>query len=392
MAVGLLRAAIGPGDHVGVLLPPGLAFAPHGSRRPARGRRRGAGRSAARPGGPRDAPGGVRAGARGRAAGRDRAGAGRSGRPTAPPSSIHTSGTTSDAEADHADERATGGGAQPGPRSRSGTTQASAGSARCRWRTSAVCSILHPRCDRRDDRDPPPAVRRRARRPRPRRPRRARRSSRVVPTMLARLLDAGLRQPARAARGAARRRRRSRRCSLERAQHAGVRCVTTYGLTEACSQVTTGGPPLFCTRVRIADDGEILVRSPTVAPGARRRRRLAAHRRPRAPRRRRRPPHHRPRERTRSSPGVRTSRPPRSRPSSRRTPRSRRRRCTRGPTTSGARRSSQSSSCATACTPTADELRAHVRARLAPFKVPKAISFAASLPRTASGKLLRRDL
>ena len=44
--------------------------------------------------------------------------------------------------------------------------------------------------------------------------------------------------------------------------------VTTYGLTEACSQVTTGGPPLFCTRVRIAADGEILVAGPTVAPGA----------------------------------------------------------------------------------------------------------------------------
>ncbi len=39
-----------------------------------------------------------------------------------------------------------------------------------------------------------------------------------------------------------------------------------------------------------------------------------------------------------------------------------------------------------------DELRAHVRARLAPFKVPKAITFAAALPRTPSGKLLRRDL
>ena len=45
-------------------------------------------------------------------------------------------------------------------------------------------------------------------------------------------------------------------------------CVTTYGLTEACSQVTTGGPPLFCTRVRIGDDGEILVAGPTIAPAA----------------------------------------------------------------------------------------------------------------------------
>ena len=54
----------------------------------------------------------------------------------------------------------------------------------------------------------------------------------------------------------------------------------TYGLTEACSQVTTtpiaevgegrhsAGPPLFCTRVALAADGEILVAGPTVAPGA----------------------------------------------------------------------------------------------------------------------------
>jgi O-succinylbenzoic acid--CoA ligase len=46
-----------------------------------------------------------------------------------------------------------------------------------------------------------------------------------------------------------------------------VPTVTTYGLTEACSQVTTGGPPLFCSRVRIAPDGEILVAGPTVARG-----------------------------------------------------------------------------------------------------------------------------
>jgi acyl-coenzyme A synthetase/AMP-(fatty) acid ligase len=41
---------------------------------------------------------------------------------------------------------------------------------------------------------------------------------------------------------------------------------------------------------------------------------------------------------------------------------------------------------------TEDELRAHAAAHLAPFKVPKAIAFTDTLPRTRSGKLLRRAL
>ena len=97
----------------------------------------------------------------------------------------------------------------------------------------------------------------------------------VVPTTLARLLDAGLRDPA------------GLRCALvgggpcppallERARAAGVPVAQTYGLTEACSQVTTArpgdmqpdaGPALFCTRLTI-EEGEICVRSPTVAPQA----------------------------------------------------------------------------------------------------------------------------
>jgi O-succinylbenzoic acid--CoA ligase len=89
----------------------------------------------------------------------------------------------------------------------------------------------------------------------------------VVPTTLARLLDAGLRHPPRlraALVGGA----PSTPALLRRAADLGVPAVSTYGLTEACSQVTTGGPPLFCTRVRIGAAREILVAGPTVAPGA----------------------------------------------------------------------------------------------------------------------------
>jgi o-succinylbenzoate---CoA ligase len=99
----------------------------------------------------------------------------------------------------------------------------------------------------------------------------------LVATTLARLLDAGLRSAP------------SLRCALtgggplpgellERAQGAGIPVAQTYGLTEAASQVTTvpagalgvdwdgaAGPPLFCTRVQIAADGEILVAGPTVS-------------------------------------------------------------------------------------------------------------------------------
>ncbi len=89
----------------------------------------------------------------------------------------------------------------------------------------------------------------------------------LVPTTLARLLDAGLRDPP-ALRWALLGGAPLPAALLRRAAQAGVPVAPTYGLTEACSQVATHGVPLFCTRVSLADDGEILVSGPTVAPAA----------------------------------------------------------------------------------------------------------------------------
>ena len=86
----------------------------------------------------------------------------------------------------------------------------------------------------------------------------------LVPTTLQRLLDAGLREPP-ALRWALLGGAPATTALQGRAAAAGVPVATTYGLTEACSQVTTLGAPLFCTRVRMAGDGEILVSGPTVA-------------------------------------------------------------------------------------------------------------------------------
>lgn len=89
----------------------------------------------------------------------------------------------------------------------------------------------------------------------------------LVPTTLARLLDAGLERPP-ALRWALLGGAPLPDALLERAAAAGVRVAPTYGLTEACSQVTTHGVPLFCTRVALRDDGEIVVSGPTVSPDA----------------------------------------------------------------------------------------------------------------------------
>jgi o-succinylbenzoate---CoA ligase len=89
----------------------------------------------------------------------------------------------------------------------------------------------------------------------------------LVPTTLQRLLDAGLRSPP-VLRWALLGGAPVTPSLVGRAAAHNVPVATTYGLTEACSQVTTLGAPLFCTDVRLAADGEILVSGPTVAPGA----------------------------------------------------------------------------------------------------------------------------
>ncbi len=212
----------------------------------------------------------------------------------------------------------------------------------------------------------------------------------VVPTMLARLLDAGLRRPP------------SLRAALvgggpippaliERADAAGVRCVTTYGMTEACSQITTGGPPLFCTRVRIGPDDEILVRGPTVAPGA-----VAADGWLHTGDLGARDEHGHLRVTGRAADTIVTG-------GENVAPAEVEAVLETHPAVAEAAvhgRPDEEWGEAVVATVVlrdgmradAETLRAHVRERLAPFKVPKAVAFAAALPRTPSGKLLRRDL
>jgi O-succinylbenzoic acid--CoA ligase len=102
----------------------------------------------------------------------------------------------------------------------------------------------------------------------------------VVANTLTRLLDAGLEDPP-ALRAALAGGGPVPASLLERAAKAGVPVSLTYGLTETSSQVTTTpvaeiereraaprGGALFCTRVVTAEDGEILVKGPTVARSA----------------------------------------------------------------------------------------------------------------------------
>jgi o-succinylbenzoate---CoA ligase len=89
----------------------------------------------------------------------------------------------------------------------------------------------------------------------------------LVPTMLARLLDAGLEEPP-TLRWALLGGGPIAPALLDRAVRARVPVAPTYGMTEACSQIATFGWPLPGVEVRVGDDSEVLVRGPIVSAGA----------------------------------------------------------------------------------------------------------------------------
>ncbi len=89
----------------------------------------------------------------------------------------------------------------------------------------------------------------------------------LVPTMLARLLDAGLEHPP-SLRWALLGGGPIAPALLERATAAGVPVAPSYGMTEACSQIATHGWPLLGVELRLGPGGEVLVRGRTVAASA----------------------------------------------------------------------------------------------------------------------------
>ena len=88
----------------------------------------------------------------------------------------------------------------------------------------------------------------------------------LVPTMLARLLDSGLERPP-TLRWALLGGGPIAPALLDRASAAGVPVAPTYGMTEACSQIATFGWPLPGVEVRTSAD-EVIVRGPIVSAGA----------------------------------------------------------------------------------------------------------------------------
>jgi O-succinylbenzoic acid--CoA ligase len=86
----------------------------------------------------------------------------------------------------------------------------------------------------------------------------------LVPTMLARLLDAGLREPP-TLRWALLGGGPIPAALLARAAQAGVPVAPSYGMTEGCSQIATFGIPLHGVELRLQAD-EVVVRGPNFAP------------------------------------------------------------------------------------------------------------------------------
>jgi o-succinylbenzoate---CoA ligase len=215
----------------------------------------------------------------------------------------------------------------------------------------------------------------------------------LVPTMLSRLLDAGLREPPTLRRvllgGGP-----MSPALLERARAAGVPVSPSFGMTETCSQVATDGVALLGSELRIADDGELLVRGRAVSAGA-----LA-------------PDgwlytgdlaeldeHGRLSIIGRKADTIVTG-------AENVAPAEVEAVLAAHPAVVDVavlgRADDQWGEMvvarvvvranASGTPPSADELRAHCAARLAPFKVPKRIEFVDSLPRSVTGKLLRREL
>jgi O-succinylbenzoic acid--CoA ligase len=90
----------------------------------------------------------------------------------------------------------------------------------------------------------------------------------LVPTMLARLLDAGLERPP-TLRWALLGGGPIPPALLQRAEAAGVPVAPTYGMTEACSQIATFGWPLPGVEIALSGpEREIVVNGPIVAPSA----------------------------------------------------------------------------------------------------------------------------
>lgn len=211
----------------------------------------------------------------------------------------------------------------------------------------------------------------------------------LVPTMLARLLDAGLERPP-TLRWALLGGGPIPTDLLDRASAAGVPIAPTYGMTEACSQIATFGWPLQGVDVRTSA-GEVIVRGPIVSLAARSddgwlhtgdlgrfddRGRLQITGRE---------------SETIVSGGENVS------------PVEVEEVLLKHPAVADAgvfgRHDPEWGEAVVAVvvprdggSPDVDELRKYCAARLAPFKVPKAFGFAPELPRTHSGKLRRRDL